>query len=42
MVDEINKGKVNEEMIVSVMRNGEKIDYTLVPDVTDDNVLIIA
>lgn len=41
MVDEINKGKVNEEMIVSVMRNGEKIDYTLVPDVTDDNVLII-
>ena len=41
MVREINKSKVNEEMIVSIMRNNEKIDYRLVPDVMDDNSLII-
>lgn len=41
MVDEINKAKVNEEMIVSVIRNGEKINYTLMPDITDENIVII-
>lgn len=41
MVGEINKAKANEEMVVSIMRDGEKINYTLIPDTTDEGVVMI-
>lgn len=41
MVNEINKAKPDEEMKVSILRNGEKIDFTLLPEVTEENITII-
>lgn len=41
MVEEINRSKTDEEMTVGVDRQGEKISFTLVPDVSEDNMIII-
>ncbi len=41
MVQKINTANPNEEMIVTVLRNDEKINYTLIPEITDENIAII-
>ena len=41
MVQNINNVDPNEEMRVTVLRNGEKINYTLLPQITDENIIII-
>ena len=41
MVHEINTANPDEEMSVTVLRNNEEINYTLIPEVTDEDIIII-